>query len=58
MATKSKATKKETETLEDIVRRIVGEEVRKHLKIEGCYYDGAGHVELLWGKKEIASSSL
>lgn len=58
MATKDKATNKETETIEDIVRRIVREEVRKHLKIDGCRFDGAGHVDLLWGEKKFSSHSI
>jgi hypothetical protein len=46
------------ESFEDKIRRIVAEEVKKHLKIDGSYYDGAGSVTLLWGKKEFASDSL
>lgn len=46
------------ESIEDKIRRIVAEEVKKNLKIDGSYYDGAGNVTLLWGKKEFASDSL
>ena len=46
------------ESIEDKIRRIVAEEVKKNLKIDGSYYDGAGSVTLLWGKKEFASDSL
>ena len=46
------------ESIDDKIRRIVAEEVKKNLKIDGSYYDGAGSVTLLWGKKEFASDSL
>ena len=55
---KGKTTVTKDESIEDKFRRMVAEEVKKHLKIDGCYYDGAGHVNLLWDKKELASSSL
>lgn len=55
---KGKTAAPKDETFEDKIRRIVGEEIRKHLKIDGSYYDGAGSVTLLWGKKEFANHSL
>ncbi len=55
---KGKAAPPKDETIEDKLRRMVAEEVKKHLKIDGCYYDGGGSVTLLWDKKEFASDSL
>lgn len=55
---KGKAAPPKDESFEDKIRRMVAEEVKKHLKIDGCYYDGGGSVTLLWDKKEFASDSL
>lgn len=55
---KGKAAAPSDESIDDKIRRIVAEEVKKNLKIDGSYYDGAGSVTLLWGKKEFASDSL
>lgn len=55
---KGKAAAPTDESFDDKIRRIVAEEVKKHLKIDGSYYDGAGSVTLLWGKKEFANHSL
>ena len=56
--TKGKTAVAKDESFEGKIRRMVAEEVKKHLKIDGSYYDGAGSVTLLWDKKEFASDSL
>jgi hypothetical protein len=54
MATKAKATKKKPETIEDIVRRIVKEEIKKHLSIRlSCWSDGGNSAYLEWDGNDL-----
>lgn len=54
MATKSKATKKKTETIEAIIRRIVKEEIKKHLSIRLCTWsEGGDSARLEWDGNDL-----
>ena len=49
-----KATKKKPETIEDIVRRIVKEEIKKHLSVRlSCWSDGGNSAYLEWDGNDI-----
>lgn len=54
MATKAKATKKKPETIEDIVRRIVKEEIKKHLSVRlSCWSEGGNSAYLEWDGNDL-----